>query len=246
MTLPIALQLYSVRKDLENDFAGVIHKVADMGFTAVETAGFPGSTAKDAADLFKSLNLKVVAAHSPLPLGNNKSEVLDNVLTIGADTLMAAWFDPNTYFKSLDGIKQVREMLNEAYDICQAYNLKLGYHNHWFEYWKFDGKYAGDIIRDGLAPEVVFEVDTYWVQTAGADPIQAIKTLGPRAEFIHIKDGPCTIEDPMVAAGEGKMNFPPIIQAAKTNAKWFIVELDRCATNMLEAVEKSYKYLAKM
>ncbi len=249
MALPIALQLYSVRKETEQDFAGVIRKVANMGYAGVETAAAaipPGTTAADAAALFRSWDLRVVAAHSPLPLGNEKSEILDNVLALGTDSLICASLKKYTDLETLDGIKRGRDMLNEANEICKASKLTLGFHNHWYDYGKIDGRYVIDILRDGLAPEIVFEVDIYWVQTAGADPVEVIKTLGVRAPFLHIKDGPCTIEAPMVAVGEGKMDFPPIIQAARPNAKWLIVELDRCATDMLEAVEKSYKYLSKL
>ena len=60
----------------------------------------------------------------------------------------------------------------------------------------------------------------------------------------RIKDGPCTEKDAMVAAGVGVMDFPSIFEAAAGNVDWAIVELDRCATDMLEAVAKSYRYLA--
>jgi sugar phosphate isomerase/epimerase len=143
----------------------------------------------------------------------------------------------------VDGIKQACALLNEANGVCRANGLTLGYHNHWFEYGKIDGRYAADLLREGLEPDIILEIDTYWAQTAGADPVQIIKTLGARAPLLHIKDGPCVREEPMVAVGQGKMNVPAIVRAAEGTAQWLIVELDRCATDMLEAVHKSYSYL---
>ena len=90
---------------------------------------------------------------------------------------------------------------------------------------------------------VFFQIDTYWVQTAGLDPAQVIKEFGSCAPSLHIKDGPAVQRVPQVAVGDGVMDFPSIIQAAEDTAEWLIVELDHCATDMLTAVEKSYRYL---
>jgi sugar phosphate isomerase/epimerase len=94
-----------------------------------------------------------------------------------------------------------------------------------------------------LSPDVFFEIDTYWVQTAGPDPAEVVKKLGQKAPFLHIKDGPCVKGEPMVAVGDGVMDFPSIIEAGEGTTEWLVVELDACATDMMEAVKKSYDYL---
>jgi sugar phosphate isomerase/epimerase len=76
------------------------------------------------------------------------------------------------------------------------------------------------------------------------DPVSVIKELGKRAPLLHIKDGPCEQGKPMTAVGKGKMDFPPILKVANF-AEWLIVELDSCATDMLEAVKESLTYLKK-
>ncbi len=243
MSTPIGLQLYSVRDALEKDYEGVIRKIAAMGYEGVETAGFPGTTPAAAANLFQSLNLKVAAAHSGLPLGDNKGAVLDTMAALGAKTVICAWLDPQKYFEAEDGIKAAADLLNEGNAVCRANGLTLAYHNHWFEYAQINGHYAADLLRERLDSDVQFEIDTYWVRVAGADPAQVIRQLGARAPYLHIKDGPLVREEPMVAVGEGKMDFGPILNAAQGNVKWLIVELDRCATDMLEAVQKSLKNL---
>ena len=67
--------------------------------------------------------------------------------------------------------------------------------------------------------------------------------LGSRAPLLHVKDGPCQIEAPMTALGEGVVDIPGVVAAGAESTDWLIVELDRCATDMLEAVRKSYQYL---
>jgi sugar phosphate isomerase/epimerase len=243
MVAPISLQLYTLRDALAQDFAGVIRRVADMGYIGVETAGFPGTPATEAARLFREMGLQVSGAHVPLPLGDKKAEVLETMDALGCRYLICAWLDPDRYFGTPDQIRQACDLLNEASAVARANGLILAYHNHWFEYQPVAGRPAYQYMLDYLDPGVVFEVDTYWVKTAGCDPVEVVRTLGHRAPLLHIKDGPCVREQPMVAVGAGSMDFPAIITAAETTVEWLVVELDRCATDILEAVQASYNYL---
>jgi sugar phosphate isomerase/epimerase len=149
------------------------------------------------------------------------------------------------YFKSIEGIKQARDLLNEANAVAAANGLRLGLHNHWWEFERVEGQYPYDVLLDGLDPAICFELDTYWTKVAGVDPVQVIKKLGARAPLLHIKDGPGVQKEPQVAVGEGIMDIPAIIQAGGSNTEWLVVELDHCATDMVEAVKKSYAYLVE-
>jgi sugar phosphate isomerase/epimerase len=106
-----------------------------------------------------------------------------------------------------------------------------------------DGRRAYEIMLDYLSPEVFFEVDTYWAKTAGVDPAAMVRRLGGRAPLLHIKDGPCVMDAPMTAVGDGVVDVPGIVAAGAGATEWLIVELDRCATDKLEAVAKSYRYM---
>jgi sugar phosphate isomerase/epimerase len=99
------------------------------------------------------------------------------------------------------------------------------------------------ILKEMVSQEIIFEIDTYWVQTGGYDAAKLVQEFGKQASLLHIKDGPCLRGEPMTAVGEGVMNFDEIVDASAGNADWMIVELDACATDMLEAVGKSYQYL---
>jgi len=245
MTQPIALQLYSVREYTEKDFAGTVRKIAAMGYRGVETAGFPGTTPEAAAKLFNELGLTVVSAHTSLPIGEKKSEVLEQMAAINCKRIVCPSLSPQL-FESLDGLKKAADMLNEGSQIAAEHGITVGYHNHDFEFKLIDGEYAYNILRRLVSPSVFFQVDTYWVTTAGVDVVALVKDLGKRAPLLHIKDGPCMRNQPMLALGEGKMDIPAIVQVSRGNAEWLIVELDACATDMLEAVAKSYTYLANL
>ena len=90
---------------------------------------------------------------------------------------------------------------------------------------------------------MIAEVDIYWAQVGGSDPKEIVTELGPRVGLLHVKDGPAdSPKHPMVAVGDGVVDIPGVLDASPS-ARWHIVELDRCATDMFEAVERSYDYL---
>jgi sugar phosphate isomerase/epimerase len=241
MVKPIALQLYSVRDAAAQDFEGTVRKVAAMGYAGVEPAGFPGTTAQAASALFKSLGLDVPSAHVPLPLGDRKNEVLDTIATLGAKYVVCPYIPPEEY-SSLDNIRSVIERLNAADEVVRSAGYTFCYHNHWWEYQPVEGRLPYQVMLEGLHPSVRFELDTYWIQTAGLDPAAVEKEVGDRLPLIHIKDGPTDKDRAMTPLGTGKIDIPAVVAAGEA-AEWLIVELDRCDTDMMQAVGQSLQYM---
>jgi sugar phosphate isomerase/epimerase len=248
MTQPIALQLYTVRDLLKEDFEGVIHRVAEIGYEGVETAGFPASTTPEkAARLFTRLGLEVTSAHTPLPLGDDKNRVLDAAAVLDCRRIISGHLPPEEY-ASIDKIKRACDRLSEANAVAVANGLEFGVHNHWWEFQTVKGQYPYQFWLEELDPAIFFELDLYWIQSAGLDPVEIIKAFGNRAPLLHVKDGPTPSDTsaPMTAVGDGVLDYPDFIEAALSSAEWLIVELDRCATDMMTAVEKSYRYLSEI
>ncbi|MEJ5198648.1 MAG: sugar phosphate isomerase/epimerase [Anaerolineae bacterium] len=244
MSKPIALQLYSLREAAAKDYAAVVRRVAAMGYDGVEPAGFPGTTPQAAGKLFRELGLQVPAAHIfPPPLGDKAAETADILAAIGCQRIVTGFGRDN--FKTIDDTRRSCDIFNQAYAEAKARGLRLAIHNHWWEYQPVEGQYPYQIMLKELDPGIELEIDTYWVKTGGVDPVQAIQEAGPRATLLHIKDGPANTTDPMVAVGTGVMDFPAILKAA-VHAECLIVELDRCATDMFEAVAKSVEYLKRV
>ncbi|HEX9388825.1 MAG TPA: sugar phosphate isomerase/epimerase [Anaerolineales bacterium] len=242
MTTPIALQLYTIRDLLAQDFEGTIRKVSDMGYIGVETADMFGGSPASAAKLFRELGLTVTSAHGALPLGDQKQQMIDTMSALHCERLIVAWQPPEKY-KSLDGIKNICDSLNEGAAVAKAHGLQLGYHNHWFEYERLENRIPIDVMLEHLDSDVFLEVDVYWVQTGGQNPVEVVRRLGSRAPLLHVKDGPCQIEAPMTALGEGVVDIPGVVAAGAGSVEWLIVELDHYATDIMEAVRKSYQYL---
>ncbi len=247
MTAAIAVQLYSLRTELTRDFAGTLRQVATIGYTAVETAGFAGTTPAKAARLFRNLGLTVVAAHVPLPLGAKQKEVLSTLEALACRRAVCAW-QPPEQFQTLAGIRATAAQLNQAAAVLAPYGITLSYHNHWFEMAPVEGRPALRHLVEFLDPSVHIELDVYWAQTGGVNPAELITELGPRADLLHLKDGPCLLEAAMTPLGTGRVDIPAIVSAAATAGagEWLIVELDRCETEMITALAQSYRYLQNL
>ncbi|MFH1009484.1 MAG: sugar phosphate isomerase/epimerase [Candidatus Latescibacterota bacterium] len=243
MSAPIALQLYTLREAMAADFDGVVREVAHMGYVGVEPAGFPGTTPGAAARLFGELGLAVPSVHTALPIGERKQEVLDTMSALGSRRIVSGQGPGD--FETMDRIKAACDRFNEASAVAVAHGMAFGVHNHWWEFLQVADRYVYEVMLDLLSPEVFFELDTYWIQTAGVDPAAVVRALGGRAPLLHIKDGACEKDAPMTAVGEGIVDFHRIVEASKRTAEWMIVELDHCATDMMEAVGQSYTYLTR-
>lgn len=244
MASPIALQLYSVRENLTQDFAATVRKVAEMGYAGVETAGFPGTTPVEAGKLFRELGLLVPGAHSPLPIGEQRDSVIAAMEAIGCQRIVSGGIGADKY-QSLDSIKQAVENFNAAAEAARAHGMTFGIHNHWWEMGEIEGRWIFDILLSELDPDIFFEFDTYWIQATGVNAAEFVAKYGSRAPLLHIKDGPVEMGKPHVAVGDGAMDIQAVVKAGEKTTEWLIVELDSCATDMMTAVERSIQYLVK-
>jgi sugar phosphate isomerase/epimerase len=121
--------------------------------------------------------------------------------------------------------------------------VAFGYHNHFWELTEVEGRSALLHLFDTADPSVFAEVDIYWAQVGGADPAALVAELADRVGLLHVKDGPAAEpRQSMTAVGDGAVDIAGVLAAAPS-ARWHIVELDRCDTNMADAVAKSCEYL---
>lgn len=241
------LQLYTVREALEADFKGTMQRLYDLGIRNLEIYGGLPLPPKESAALFKDMGFSVISGHLPLPIGDEGPANIEAAKTFGMGSYFVPWISPETY-ADRESVEAFAMLLNDSCKVAADAGMEFGYHNHEFEFTnKIDGVPAYTILREATDPEVKFEVDTYWAQFGGVDPLELIHELGARASMIHIKDGPLDPNDRnahMLPFGEGKMDIPAIVEAGKdVDAKAIYVELDHCATDMMEAVEKSWNYL---
>ena len=239
---PLAVQLYSAREEIARDFEGTLRQIAAMGYLGIEPyGGMPGALADQAA-LFRELELIVCCSHIAFPDADSKDGILEMAEAFDMSRVAIAFIPPDE-FASIDAVKATCGRLNEAGAWARGNGLSLAYHNHWWEYKLIDGVSTLDLMLDELADDVTLEIDTYWVQAGGMEAVDALKTAGARSPLIHLKDGGLDPEGDMTAVGGGKMDMPAVVGVSQATTDWYIVEIDRCAGDMLEAIAESYRYL---
>ena len=243
MTVPIGLQLYTLREAFAKDFEGTIRQVAEMGFVGIEPWGGLMTDIAAKKKVYDDLGLTVTSVHYQLPVGEHKNKVLDDVAQLGCIDVILPHISPD-YFANEDGVKTVADLLNEANEVGQASGLTIHYHNHDFEFQELNGRPAIEHLIEQVDPAVKFELDTYWIQVGGYDPAEFVRKMGNRSPLLHIKDGPAdNRESNMTALGTGAIDIPALIAAGGEHTQWVFVELDSCATDMMTAVRESYAYL---
>jgi sugar phosphate isomerase/epimerase len=238
---PPALQLYTVREQLAADRAGVLAQIAAFGYGAVEPFNVLSDPDGLRADM-AAAGLVACSVHA-VPSGEQAAAVVQAARTLGAGTVIVPYLPP-ARFADTGSVRAVAAELNDMAAQLADQGLRLGYHNHDFELAALvGGRPALEVLADALDDRVVLEVDTYWAAVGGQDVPALLGRLGDRVRYLHVKDGPVTQDDPMTAVGAGQMPVPEILAAAPA-AEWHVVELDRCATDMLTAVADSLAWLA--
>lgn len=257
----LAVQLYSFRDQMGADLARVISRVADMGFVGVEVLSTIGLASEareavapwtiDAQRLKRMLDdsgLVVCSAHAGLPEGEHAELLLEEQAVLGNDLMIVSSLSalpgcaPND-LETLETLKRVTERFNEAASLAATRGMRIGYHNHYWEWSSsIEGRPAWDVLWAHLDRSVVAEVDIYWAQVAGCDPAEVIADLGPRAQLVHVKDGPLVVDEPMTAVGAGKAAIAPALEAGE-RVRWHIIEIDDSATDIFKTVEQSAGWL---
>jgi len=235
---PAALQLYSVREQLAVDRKGVLAQVGAFGYQLVEAFNVLNDPEGLREDL-TAAGLSVCSVHAHP--GEEPDATAAAARTLGTDVIIVPYLPPERY-ASAETVAAVAAELNSLAAWAAGEGLSLGYHNHDFELSsQISGRPALEVLADQLDASVFLEVDTYWAAVGGQDVLELLGRLGDRVMFLHVKDGPITKDDPMTAVGSGRMPVAEILTASPSTRH--IVELDRCATDMLTAVGDSLEWL---
>lgn len=243
--MELSLQLYTVREETARDFTGTLEKVAAIGYTGVEFAGYGNIPASEMKNTLDRLGLAAVGSH--VGIARLKSNLEDEIaynLEIGNKYIICPY---NIYANREDYVNTAR-FLNEAGEKCLKNGLRLGYHNHAHEFQSFDGEYGLDILYKETNHEYLFaEIDICWVNRAGLDPAEYIKKYAGRCPLIHLKDRKDTEDICFAEVGDGIVDIPSVIKAGKeSGAEYFIVEQDRSARLSLDSARISFENIKKM
>jgi len=243
-SIPVGLELYSVRDALQKDPQGTVRAVAQMGYKVVEFYGpyfeWSEAQAKDMRKLMDELGIRCLSTHNDEGnFGADKIEhtkALNHIL--GAKYVVQAWSDPKP---TLDGWKELAGKLNAASDTLAPAGLKVGYHNHDAEWKPVEGKRPIEILAANTKRDVMLQLDVGTCLEAGADPVAWIRANPGRIHSIHCKDWS---PDPNIAYktlfGEGKADWKAIFQAAESvgGVEYYLIEQEGSRYPELETARR--------
>jgi sugar phosphate isomerase/epimerase len=244
----VALQLFTLRDFLktEEDIEKTLEKVAKIGYKAVEVAGLGPIESNKLRSILDKNGLKCITMHMGCnDLENDIESVFSKMDVLGIKVAAIGALPKEG--RSSEGYATYIPKLITWADKFKQRGFRLAYHNHRFEFEKYNGVLAIDILFNNI-PNLYSELDLFWVNAGGADPVAWIEKLKGRIHEIHFKD--CTVREDvaiMAEVGEGNLNWPAIIDACKkTSIEWYIVEQDKCERSPLDCVATSYANLKKM
>ncbi|MEP6682541.1 MAG: sugar phosphate isomerase/epimerase [Parafilimonas sp.] len=247
------LQLWSVKNALAKDPKGVLKQIASFGYTQIEsfegsTGMFWGMTPTDFKKYVNDLGMDALSSHFNDVYNASFEKKAADAATAGLKFLI---LPGEAGSKTVDDYKKLADRFNACGEICKKNGLKVGYHNHDAIFKPIDGQVPLDILINNTDKgNVIFEMDIYWVVTAGADPVAYSKKYKNRFRLGHVKDRikNSTEEDASCTLGEGSINYPAMVKDLKANGmEYFIVEQERYDnTTEMDSAKADAKYMSML
>jgi sugar phosphate isomerase/epimerase len=246
MASVIGLNLYSLRQFAQTpaDIAQTLHKVKKVGYDFVQVSGIGPIDPKELRTMLDGEGLGVCATHIPLPdLRDKMDDVIAKHKIFGCKNVALGAL-PND-MRNLAGFQQFAKEGSDFAKRLAKEGLTFSYHNHSFEFQKFDGKTGLEIIYDNSDAKLQAEIDTYWVQYGGGDPASWIRRMKGRQTIVHLKDYGVFENKPVFTeVGEGNLQWPDILAACKeVGMTWYIVEQDSSLRDPFDSVAISVRNL---
>lgn len=253
------LQLYTVRRIIDQDPARVLKEIEAAGYKEIET----GSDDLDKImPALRQTKLKPVGLHLATDLFLRQQDklgaALEDAKKRGFEYVLCPWIDPKDR-GGVEAIKKLAANLNKAGEQATAAGLKLCYHNHAFEFAPAGAQ--GGMLIDVLLAEtdpahVGWEMDIFWVSVTGHDPVDLMRKYSKRVALMHVKDlaaGVPTRFDEKVPktafkeAGAGTLDLKKILHTAtEIGVKHFFVEQDETPGDPMASAKMSASYLKSL
>ncbi|SKB84312.1 Sugar phosphate isomerase/epimerase [Parapedobacter luteus] len=280
----IGLQLYTLRDQLAGDASATLSRVAEIGYDHVETFGaeinsgsgasFWGLSVKNLTALLSDYGLKTYSGHYDLSdfltPGNGNLDTLKASIDIAAHLRQQYVIAPVPPFLLIDKLTVddylfMADQLNKGGELAAQSGVKIGYHNHFWEFRTLaDGRRGLDILIDNTDKDlVVFELDLFWSEKSGTDSAAYFEKHPGRFPLWHIKDmdkantetvtGPDYDSRPVMEitstityteVGTGSIDFKKILAEEKAaGLRYAFVEQDLITIDPFESIAKSYQYV---
>lgn len=248
-TIPVAAQMYTMRQLMETDYLEAFRQVAKLGYAGVEFGGPGPLSHKDFKKFLADIHLQAAGVHVSIDeLEKDANRAADNCYEMGVRNATCPWLPENRRKNRADWLALAKS-LNSIGEKLDERGITFSYHNHNFEFQKFDGQYALDLIFAHTDPRFVkAELDTYWVRHGGEDPAAYMKKFPGRVHLLHCKDLQAGPEKKFAPVGTGILNWKEIFDAAPAaGVQWYMVEQDDCyGMEPIESLRIGLENLKKM
>ncbi|MBD2845630.1 sugar phosphate isomerase/epimerase [Paenibacillus sp. IB182496] len=249
----IGAQLYTVREFTKTpeDLKETFRKIKDIGYTTVQLSAIGPMDPEQVKALADEAGLSICATHIPF---NRLQDELDQVIAehklwdckyVGLGSIPPDYRNAGAagYAKFAADTAGFTKKLHEN-------GLQFVYHNHKFEFEKFDnGRLGMDILIEDTDPaHFGLELDLYWVHAGGADPSEWVRKASGRLPVVHLKDMAIVNNEQVFAEiGEGNLNYRTIVDACRASGvEWYVVEQDVCRRDPFESLAISFRNLKEL
>jgi sugar phosphate isomerase/epimerase len=239
----IGIQLYAVKDPWAADPVDTLERIAALGIQGVEAAGLGEAASFRHERIERSrllrrrvdeAGLELSGAHTVLPMADDADWLFEEMVELQVPIAIASTPErvlgfTRDVFDDIDRLHRFADRLNALASIGRRHGIRLGYHNHWWEWTEHDGRPAYEMFIEALDPDIAIELDLFWAQSAGQDLPQLVSSLGSRVEYVHVKDGNGVLGVPQVAAGAGEIRLAEALDSGRDTIRWQILELDLIA-----------------
>jgi sugar phosphate isomerase/epimerase len=240
----LAVQLYTLRDQAGKDLPGTLRAVAAAGYRSVELAGLPAIGPEALRDLLAQNDLRPMGSHESLErLRSDLAGTLRRLTVLGCPRVIVPWL-PDSERATADGARALARELGQLSHACAERGIRLGFHNHAYEFAPLDGTTIWQVLLDELPPEFDLELDVYWAAIGGRDPAELIRGLDERLRLLHMKDLSSGPDRGDLAPGDGILAWPDIVEAGTAHGiEWYVVEEDN-PRDAVGEIERGRRYLA--
>ena len=247
------LQLYTLRVDMPKDPKGVLKQVSTFGYKQIESyegdkGMFWGMSNTEFKKYMDDLGMVIVSSHCDINKDFEKKAA--EAAAIGMKYLICPWMGPQ---KKIDDFKKIADEFNKRGEICKKNGIRFAYHNHAYSFEPIDGQMGQDVMMSNTDPALVdYEMDIYWVATAGQDAEAWLKKYKNRFRLCHVKDrakdAKASDQDATVDLGTGSLDYPKILKTASENGmEYYIVEQEKYeGTTPLKSAEVDATYMKNL
>jgi len=246
----IAVQLYTVRDMMQTpaDIAATLKKIRELGYRAVQVSGIGPIDPAELHRICDANGLTICATHCSIEqLTTGLPALIEQHKVYGCDQTALAWVDQT--YRSHDGYIQLAQVMTSVGKTLRSEGITLSYHNHSFEFERYNGVTGLELLYMHSDPSVVqAELDTHWVARGGQSPAMWCQKMAGRLPILHLKDFAVVQDQPVFAEiGEGNLNWLEIFDAAEAaGVEWYAVEQDTCPGCPLESLKISLTNIRKM